>query len=159
MQQPCLLCGRNPSDRITSDLCSRACWAASSRSAARITQATGGTASAAEIRSALDLLEARAQFDAAKRAVHVRIAEHAGHIYLDLANEQWRAGWMARPVRFRRPPGMLPLCASIRRAQFVPQSCRLKGPLNRQCCHTIARDRAAKSFAAIGTLGPRCPGS
>jgi hypothetical protein len=119
----------------------------------RYCQATGGTASAAEIRSALDLLEARAQFDAAKRAVHVRIAEHAGHIYLDLANEQWRAGWMARPVRFRRPPGMLPLCASIRRAQFVPQSCRLKGTLNRQCCHTIARDRAAKSFAAIGTLG------
>src|SRR5947208_12367669 len=81
-------------------------------------QATGGAASAAEIRSALDLLEARAQFDGPERAVHVRIAEYAGHIYLDLADEQWRAidigpdGWRVircLPVRFRRPPGMLPL--------------------------------------------------
>src|SRR2546428_3533004 len=81
-------------------------------------QATGQAASAAEIRSALDLLEARAQFDGTERAVHVRIAEHAGHIYLDLADEQWRAvdigpdGWRVigyAPVRFRRPTGMLPL--------------------------------------------------
>src|SRR5260370_5458002 len=81
-------------------------------------QATGSAASAAEIRSALDLLEARAQFDGPERGVHVRIAEHAGHIYLDLADEQWRAvdigpdGWRVigcSPVRFRRPAGMLPL--------------------------------------------------
>src|SRR5262249_31087254 len=81
-------------------------------------QATGDAASAAEIRSALDLLEARAQFDGPERVVHVRIAEHAGHIYLDLADEQWRAvdigpdGWRVigcPPVHFRRPAGMLPL--------------------------------------------------
>jgi hypothetical protein len=81
-------------------------------------QATGEAASAAEIRSTLDLLEARAQFDGAQRAVHVRIAEQAGHIYLDLADEHWRAvdigpdGWrviQSAPVRFRRPAGMLPL--------------------------------------------------
>src|SRR5215471_8945427 len=53
--------------------------------------ATGDAASAAEIRSALDLLEARAQFDGPERAAHVRTAEHAGHIYLDLADEHWRA--------------------------------------------------------------------
>src|SRR5438132_739146 len=73
---------------------------------------------AAAVRSALDLLEARAQFDGSERAVHVRIAEHAGHIYLDLADERWRAvaigpnGWRVigcPPVRFRRPAGMLPL--------------------------------------------------
>jgi hypothetical protein len=84
----------------------------------RYYKATGGAASAAEIRSALDLLEARAQFDGPECAVHVRIAEHAGHIYLDLADEQWRAvdigpdGWRVigcPPVRFRRPAGMLPL--------------------------------------------------
>jgi hypothetical protein len=84
----------------------------------RYYQATGGAASAAEIRLALDLLEARAQFDGPERAVHVRIAEHADHIYLDLADEQWRAvdigpdGWRVigcPPVRFRRPAGMLPL--------------------------------------------------
>src|SRR5262245_27724611 len=81
-------------------------------------QATRDAASAAEIRSALDLFEARAQFDGPERVVHVRIAEHAGHIYLDLADEQWRAveigpgGWRVigcPPVRFRRPAGMLPL--------------------------------------------------
>src|SRR5262245_43038440 len=84
----------------------------------RYYQATGGAASAAEVRSALDLLEARAQFDGPERAVYVRIAEQAGHIYLDLADEQWRAvdigpdGWRVigcPPVRFRRPAGMLPL--------------------------------------------------
>jgi hypothetical protein len=86
----------------------------------RYYQATGEAASAAEIRSALDLLEARAQFDAPERAVHIRVAEHAGHIYLDLADEHWRAveigsdGWRVigcPPVRFRRPAGMLPLPA------------------------------------------------
>src|SRR4029453_14819351 len=56
----------------------------------RYYQATGGAANAAEIRSTLDLLEARAQFDGTERAVHVRIAEHAGHIYLDLADDHWR---------------------------------------------------------------------
>src|SRR6266568_5488496 len=84
----------------------------------RYYQATGDAASAAAIRSALDLLEARAQFDGPERAVHVRIAEHGGHIYLDLADEHWRAvdigpdGWRVigcPPVRFRRPAGMLPL--------------------------------------------------
>jgi hypothetical protein len=80
--------------------------------------ATGKAASVAEIRSALDLLEARAQFDGPQRSVHVRIAEQAGHIYLDLADEQWRVveiaadGWRvtgSAPVRFCRPAGMLPL--------------------------------------------------
>jgi hypothetical protein len=53
--------------------------------------ATGQAASAAEIRSTLDLLEARAQFDGPQRSVHVRTAEQAGHIFLDLAGERWRA--------------------------------------------------------------------
>src|SRR6476660_2959983 len=84
----------------------------------RYYQATGGAASAAEIRSALDLLEARAQFDGPERAVYVRIAEHAGHSYLDLADGEWRvvdigpAGWHVigcPPFRFRRPAGISPL--------------------------------------------------
>ena len=70
------------------------------------------------ISSELDLLEARAQFDAPERSVHIRVTEHAGCIYLDLADEHWRAveigpdGWRVKecpPVRFRRPAGMLPL--------------------------------------------------
>ena len=80
--------------------------------------ATGTAAGTAVIRSALDLLEARAQFDAPERAVNIRVAEHAGRLYLDLADEHWRAvaidcdGWrvVGCPlVRFRRSPGMLPL--------------------------------------------------
>ena len=81
-------------------------------------QATGAAAGAAVIGSALNLLEARAQFDAPERAVNIRVAEHAGRLYLDLADEHWRAvaigpdGWRVLgcpPVRFRRSPGMLPL--------------------------------------------------
>lgn len=86
-------------------------------------KASGAAPSAAEIRSALDLLEARAQFDGPERTVHVRLAEYAGHIYLDLADEHWRVveigpdGWRVidcAPVRFRRSPGMLPLPVPLR---------------------------------------------
>src|SRR5262245_5027505 len=81
-------------------------------------RATGEALSAGVLRSALDLLEARAQFDAREWPVHIRTAEHGDRIYLDLADERWRAveigpeGWRmvaAPPVRFRRSPGMLAL--------------------------------------------------
>src|SRR4051794_23899254 len=81
-------------------------------------QATGTAAGTGAITAALDLLEARAQFDAPQRAIYLRVAEHEGRIYLDLADEGWRAveigpdGWHvinSPPVRFRRAPGMLPL--------------------------------------------------
>jgi hypothetical protein len=84
----------------------------------RYYEATGSALGAHAISSQLDLLEARAQFDAPERSVHIRVAEHAGHIYLDLADAHWRAvdigpdGWRVTgspPVRFRRPAGMLPL--------------------------------------------------
>jgi hypothetical protein len=48
----------------------------------------------------------------------VRVAEHAGKVYLDLANDAWEAveidaeGWRPvadPPVKFRRPRGMRPL--------------------------------------------------
>ena len=80
-------------------------------------QATGAAASSAAIAAALDLLEARAQFDAPERAVSLRMAEYAGRVYLDLSDEDWRSveispdGWRVLgcpPVRFRRSPGMLP---------------------------------------------------
>ena len=84
----------------------------------RYYEATGSAASGLAIKLALDLLEARAQFDGPERSVHLRVAEQAGRIYLDLADEHWRAveiapsGWRvieAPPVRFRRPPGLLPV--------------------------------------------------
>jgi hypothetical protein len=48
---------------------------------------TGSAASAETIRSAVDLLEARAQFDAPERPVHIRVAEHDGRTYVDLADK------------------------------------------------------------------------
>jgi hypothetical protein len=66
----------------------------------------------------LDLFEARAQFDAPERTIHVRVAEHEGRLYLDLADKEWRAveigpdGWRvigSPPVKFKRAAGMLPL--------------------------------------------------
>jgi hypothetical protein len=86
-------------------------------------EATGGAASAGAISSALNLLEARAQFDGPRRAVHIRVAEHNGRIYLDLADERWDAveigpdEWRVitcPPVRFRRAAGMLPLPTPVR---------------------------------------------
>src|SRR5260370_25451948 len=84
----------------------------------RYYDATGGALGAQAIASQLDLLEAWAQFDAPERSVHVRVAEHSGHIYLDLADDPWRAvqigpdRWRVNdspPVRFRPPAGLLPL--------------------------------------------------
>ena len=45
---------------------------------------TSEAASAAAIRSALDLFEVRAQFESPRQAVFVRTAEHHGRLYLDL---------------------------------------------------------------------------
>jgi hypothetical protein len=53
-------------------------------------EATGAAPSGAAIGSALDLLEARAQFDTPRRAIYVRVAEHGGRIYLDLADGRLR---------------------------------------------------------------------
>jgi hypothetical protein len=80
--------------------------------------ATGDAPKAESVTSALNLLEARAQFDGPERPVHVRLAEHEDRTFLDLADEYWRAvdisseGWAVvsrPPVRFQRPAGMLPL--------------------------------------------------
>jgi hypothetical protein len=84
----------------------------------RYFEATREALSAPTLNSALNLLEARAQFEGPEQAVQVRIAEHDGHIYLDLADKTWRSvdvgpdGWRAveePPVRSRRPAGSLPL--------------------------------------------------
>jgi hypothetical protein len=80
---------------------------------------TGEAMGQSTIRDILDLLEARAQFDAPERAIHTRIAQHhEDRVYLDLADHRWQAvevkpdGWRIMthpPVRFRRASGMLPL--------------------------------------------------
>ena len=73
------------------------------------------TANADAFASALTLIEAKAQFDGPEFPVYTRIGELNGKIYLNLADESWRAveidaeGWRVidkPPVKFRRPSGM-----------------------------------------------------
>jgi len=84
----------------------------------RFYQSEGKPPSSQALQSTLDLLEARAAFDGAERKVFVRLAEHEGAIYLDLANSQWEAveisgsGWRVvplPPIKFRRTRGMAAL--------------------------------------------------
>jgi hypothetical protein len=81
-------------------------------------EATHGAPSSEALQSALNIIEAKARFDAPQREVFVRVARLDGRMYLDLADADWRAveidatGWRLidkAPVRFKRPSGMLPL--------------------------------------------------
>ena len=83
--------------------------------ARRFFETTEGAPSSESLQSALNVIEARAHFDAPERAVHVRVGGLDGKIYLDLGDENWRAveidsaGWRVvdNPlVRFRRASGM-----------------------------------------------------
>jgi hypothetical protein len=86
--------------------------------ARRFYEKTGGAPSSEALQSALNVIEAKAHFDAPERAVHIRVGELEGRLYLDLCDKTWRAieidptGWRVidqPPVRFRRAPGMRPL--------------------------------------------------
>jgi hypothetical protein len=70
------------------------------------------------VRGAINTLSGRALFKGPQAKVHVRIAATADAMYLDLADDHWRAvevratGWSIiqdPPVKFRRPRGMMPL--------------------------------------------------
>jgi hypothetical protein len=85
--------------------------------------------SPAVLNAALNALEAQAQFDGPQHQVTVRLAEHDGLIYLDLADEFWRCveigadGWRIAedpPVRFRRSAGMQPLPLPVRGEALAP---------------------------------------
>ncbi len=88
--------------------------------AGRYYAATRGTANQQAMTDALGVLECQARFDGPTEPVFTRVAEHDGTLYLDLADDVWRAvaitadGWTVQtdaPVRFRRSQGMLPLPA------------------------------------------------
>jgi hypothetical protein len=69
--------------------------------------------------AALGVLQARACFSGPLREVYVRVAEHEGDIFIDLADRDWRvvrvsadAGYSVlseSPVKFKRPKGLLAL--------------------------------------------------
>ncbi len=63
------------------------------------------------VRQALNVIEAKAIFDGAEHKLSLRVAEHGGSIYYDLANDAWQAvritsaGWEVAdkpPIIFRR---------------------------------------------------------
>jgi hypothetical protein len=78
-------------------------------------EATQGAPSSEALQSALNVIEAKAHFDAPERVVYIRVGGLDGKLYLDLCDETWRAveidttGWRVidnPPVRFRRAAGM-----------------------------------------------------
>jgi hypothetical protein len=101
----------------------RETWAIRSKAfrrwlARRFFEATQGAPNSEALQSALNVIEAKAHFDAPERMVHIRVGELNGRLYLDLCDTTWRAveidtnGWRVidrPPVRFRRAAGMKPL--------------------------------------------------
>jgi hypothetical protein len=86
--------------------------------ARRFFEATQGAPSSEALQSALNVIEAKAHFDAPERIVYIRVGGLDGKLYLDLGDEKWRAveidaqGWRVidnPAVRFRRAAGMKPL--------------------------------------------------
>jgi hypothetical protein len=84
----------------------------------RFYEAHGKAPGAQAVQDTLGVLEARAQFEGQEHEVHVRVAHTEDAIYVDLCDEQWRAGKITRqgwqvvadpPVKFRRSKGMAPL--------------------------------------------------
>ena len=85
-------------------------------------EATQGAPSSEALQSTLNVIEAKAHFDAPEREVHIRVGGLDGRLYLDLGDEAWRAveidatGWRVidkPPVRFRRAAGMQPLAMPV----------------------------------------------
>lgn len=91
--------------------------------ARRFFEATQGAPSSEALQSALNVIEAKAHFDAPERIVHIRVGGLDGRLYLDLGDDTWRAveidatGWRVidnPPVRFRRAAGMQALSIPVK---------------------------------------------
>ena len=91
--------------------------------ARRFFEATQGAPSSEALQSALNVIEAKAHFDAPERIVYIRVGGLDGKLYLDLCDDTWRAveidttGWRVidnPPVRFRRAAGMKPLPTPVK---------------------------------------------
>jgi hypothetical protein len=79
---------------------------------------TNGAPGSEAMAAALNVIEAKAHYDADERNVFTRVARLGDKLYLDLCDAGWRAieigagGWRIAdtpPVRFRRASGVLPL--------------------------------------------------
>jgi hypothetical protein len=138
--------------------------------ARRFFKATAGAPSSEALQSALNVIEAKAHFDAPERVVHVRVAGLDGRLYLDLADEAWRAveidaaGWRVidnpPPVRFRRASGMQPfadpgarrICrnSALVLERAVRHRLRAGGRLGASC---LAQSRPLSADRALGRAG------
>ena len=98
---------------------------------------TGRAAGGDKLGEAITVLRAIARYESDEIETHVRVAEYAGAIYLDLCDKDWRQvriaieGWLLlesidSPVRFRRAGGMLPLPEPKRGGEL----CELRELLN-----------------------------
>ena len=77
--------------------------------ARRFFEATQGAPSSEALQSVLNVIEAKAHFDAPERPVHIRVAGLDGRLYLDLSDEFWRAvDRCQRLAAHRQPTGALP---------------------------------------------------
>ena len=83
---------------------------------------TGRAPNSEAFQSARGAIQAMARFDGPEMQVHLRVGGHNGKLYLDLADDAWRAveidtaGWRIvdhSPVRFRRAAGMKALPVPI----------------------------------------------
>ncbi len=84
----------------------------------QIFEQKGSAATRTMLRQILDHYEAEAQFNGPRREMHLRVGQHNGRIYVDLADDEWRVvevapdGWRIveqAPISFRRMRGMTAL--------------------------------------------------
>jgi Bifunctional DNA primase/polymerase, N-terminal/Primase C terminal 2 (PriCT-2) len=88
-------------------------------------QSSGKAPSSEALSTALNLIEAQALFEGARREVNLRVAQRRDTYYLDLCNDKWQAveidaeGWRVvdrPPVRFIRRKGMRSLPKPVKGA-------------------------------------------
>jgi hypothetical protein len=136
--------------------------------ARRFFKATQGAPSSEALQSALNVIEAKAHFDAPQRIVHIRVGGLDERLYLDLGDATWRAveidatGWRVienPPVRFRRAAGMQPLLVPVAGGSIEV----LRSFLNVQSDNDFVL-AVAWALAGLRNRGPiirswRCPAS
>ena len=97
--------------------------------ARRFFETTEGAPNSDALQSALNVIEAKAHFDALAREVCIRVGGLNGKLYLDLCDDTWRAveidatRWRVidrPPVRFRRAAGMKALPVPQRNGSIKP---------------------------------------
>jgi energy-coupling factor transporter ATP-binding protein EcfA2 len=114
------------------------------------------------LQDARAVLEAKALYEGPQHAVHPRVAEHAGRVYLDLGREDWKAvevgpeGWRvaesrACPVRFRRSRYTRPLPLPEPAGPEALEELAALLPLRER------RDWALVLGWLVGALNPRGP--